>query len=160
MKDAKLNSRAIAIEPLVKLAQVNGVAFSGCSAAFAALDQDRRVEDQHDQELQADQDREDLDRKIDLAVAQHRDDRHGDEGVDPPRQVDTEILAEEAGGGRGEQTVQPDLHGVVAEQGDQSRRRRPRVASVRGRQSYRRLRCWCGGGPSRCSRRRRSARSD
>jgi hypothetical protein len=29
MKDAKLNSRAMAIEPVVKLAHVNGVAVSG-----------------------------------------------------------------------------------------------------------------------------------
>ncbi len=88
------------------------------SAALTALDQDRRVEDEDDQELEADQDREHLDRKIDLAVAQHRDDRHGNECVDPPREIDAEIVAEESRGGSGEQAIQTDLHGVVAEQGD------------------------------------------
>ena len=121
MKDAKLNSSAIAIEPLVKAAQVNGVGVQRGRTALTALDQDRRVEDEDDQELEADQDREHLDRKIDLTVAQHRDDRHGDECVDPPRQVDAEIVAEESCGGGGEQAIQADLHGVVAEQGDHRR---------------------------------------
>ena len=37
MKEAKLNSRAIAMEPLVKLAQVNGVAFKGAVPPWPPL---------------------------------------------------------------------------------------------------------------------------
>jgi hypothetical protein len=98
---------------------------------LAALDQDRRIEDEHDQELQAHQDRQYLDRKINLPVAQHRDDRHRHERVDPPGQVDTKILAEEASCGGGEQSVQADLHGVVAKQGNHrsgTARRLPQAA--------------------------------
>ena len=95
MKDAKLNSRAMAIEPVVKLAHERGGGqWSG--AALAALDQDRCIEDEYDQEFQADQDRQHLDRKINLPVAKHGDDRHREERVDPPRQVDTKILADES----------------------------------------------------------------
>ena len=48
MKDAKLNSRAMAIEPVVKLAREQGGGqWSG--AALAALDQDRCIEDEYDQ---------------------------------------------------------------------------------------------------------------
>ena len=68
MNDAKLKSRAIATEPEMKLVQVNGVAVSRAAAALAALDQDRDVEDEHDEELQGDQHREHLHRQVDLPV--------------------------------------------------------------------------------------------
>ena len=101
--------------PVNTVSAWNGAVFNP-SAPPCADDDD--VEDDHDEVLGDDEDGQHLGRQVDPAVPEHRDERQRGIRVGPPGQLDAE-LGEQPGAGHAEQPVQPDLHAVVAQQGDQ-----------------------------------------